>query len=483
MATNSQVLQNLIGSSKQILILQLGRLDDLSVKDFPQITSKQIIRLMHKIFTETLEMINTLEVELQAAKTKNDFKEIEKDLRLFTKFLFDQNEIIDMLESSTREKVSQNIVFLIKYFTEKFNDKFTNAKFFITPTYQHNFLIINWGERLQKYIEDLDIDIEDLPPPKTYFILSFPAVFKENIVSNSILGHELGHYLIQNHKKTVSTESPKIEYTGKFKKFIDDILNDIKRHQEITKSIPENFLRQEFEYYYNHQIKSQVEYGSEELLSDLIGFRLFGPVMLFAMFEFLLIDTPSHSIGNMGHPPPSLRIQTLIAELHKSGYLNEIKDPKLKKPIMKLIKNIENFIAMKPSDSKLEDLIKIEAWKSVIPKLKVNADDITRGMKYDKKTFGKDLPILIEKLSDMVPPCEINQGTPADLISILNAGMIFRLNWQKLIKKPETTSKPKTRSDSVVKIEPKIDTLVLRAAEQSVIENQFIQAYKGKKND
>ena len=464
MATDNQALKILVKSSKQILLLQIERLEQLSAKDFPYSTSKEIIKLMHVIFDQILESIKYLENQVETAKKDEEIKDIKTDLRLFTKFVFSQNETLNMLESSTREKVSQNTVFLIKYLTKIFPD----SKFLVTAIFEHNFGITYWGKELQKAIKNMDVNINGYPKPESFFILSFPAVYKDNLVANSILGHELGHFIIQDKLLLIGTNKPEIKYNTKFFKELVDV-----KLKEVVKGayIPKNVIEAETEQYYNEKIKGEVTFGIEEILSDLIGFRLFGPVMLFALSEFLLVDRPSFKIGRCGYPPPALRLRTLLEELDATGYISKIKDENLKKTLGTIVKSIDYFVK---NDSKtiydLEGQIKMDAWREIIPKLKKIANDNTKGMQYSQDDFGKDMPILIEKLADLTPPCEREQGIPANLISILNAGMIFRIAWNKLTKK------------DLKNIEPKIDSLVLRAAEQSIIASQFIEAFrKGQK--
>ena len=460
MATNNQALKILVKSSKQLLLLQIERLEQLSAKDFPYSTSKEIIGLMHEIFKQILESIKNLEDQVETVKKSEEIKDIKTDLRLFTKFVFSQNETLNMLESSTREKVSQNTVFLIKYLTKKF----LPSKFLITAVFEHNFGITYWGKELQKAIKDMDVNISSYPKPESFFILSFPAVYRDNLVANSILGHELGHFIIQDKFLLTGIKKPEVKYDTKlFKKLVETKIKEVEKGSHI----PKNVIEAETKQYYNGKIKGEVTFGIEEILSDLIGFRLFGPVMLFSLSEFLLVDRPSFIIGKQGYPPPSMRLRILLEELDATGYISKIKDKNLKKILETIIDSIDCFIK---NDGKtnydLEGQIKMDAWTNIIPKLKTIANNITKEMQYSKDAFGKDMPILIEKLADLTPPCEREQGIPASLISILNAGMIFRIAWNKLTKK------------DLKDIEPKIDSLVLRAAEQSIIASQFNEAFK-----
>ena len=77
---------------------------------------------------------------------------------------------------------------------------------------------------------------------------------------------------------------------------------------------------------------------------------------------------------------------------------------------------------------------------------------------------------LIKKLKRLIPPCEIEEGKPAHVISILNAGMIFRLKWKSIL--------PKLSIHIQSKIESKLDLLVIRSVQQSEIEQELQNAEK-----
>ncbi|MCH7680034.1 hypothetical protein IID10_11845, partial [candidate division KSB1 bacterium] len=183
----------------------------------------------------------------------------------------------------------------------------------------------------------------------------------------------------------------------------------------------------------HERIFSNIMAGAEEILCDLIGFRTMGPVLLFATVEFLLSETPTYKIYQ-NYPPPALRLQALIDEIKLGGFVEKLTG-ELKVDFKELVTNIEDHISPENiGNYSQEELLQYSTCKQIIPELRKIADGvITRHseLKYSAETFGSDLPILIKKLRRLIPPCENKRGIPANMISILNSGMIFRLLTKK----------------------------------------------------
>ena len=160
--------------------------------------------------------------------------------------------------------------------------------------------------------------------------------------------------------------------------------------------------------------------------------------------------------------------------MKQNKYIEKIDDYEISKNFKELINNIEDFTnPEKISDYTLEEQIEYDSWKKIIPKLKTITEKVITKfpqLEYSSDMFGKDLPPLLKKLIRLIPPCEIEQEKPANIISILNSGMVFRLLRKKLL--------PEAPDD----FESKIDPLVLRATHQSIIQNTIQEKIEEAKN-
>ncbi len=469
MAKSYQVLETLINSLKQTVKLQALRFEELSSKDFPYNSSKEHIKIMREIYQESLSIIKKFEDDFKKATKEPEYIELEKDLKQMSQTLtWLGGNAINIISSSTRENVSQNTVFLVKYLTTPFTK---DSRFILIPIDQHNYEITRWGYLLQSLIKLIEIEPSVLSyPPNSFSILSFPAVYKDNLVAHSLLGHEIGHFIIW--KKNLEAEFNNVIRFEKTKMELlvkqELIKNKTEQNRDLSKA-EEDQIRNSVQ----QVIRSNVAAGTEELLCDLIGFRIMGPVMLFSLVEFLLSDTSAYKIFEK-YPPPALRLQILIDEIKAGNYVEEVTDGEIQKIIQSLIDHVQNFIIPEDvSGYSLQEKIQYDTWKNIIPDLQKIANNVInqyKELQYSEKTFGSDMPPLVKKLMRFVPPCEIEQGKPADLISILNAGMIFRLSWKKIL--PDLLEKEQEKIESV------LDALVIRSVQQSEIEKELQKAKK-----
>ena len=457
MAESYPILASLFRSIKQIVQLQISRLNELDVKDYPYNSSRKHIKLIRAFYENSLDNIKNLEGKFQKTKSKDDFEEIEILLKQISQTLtWISGNAINIISSSTRENVSQNTVFLINHLTAPFNDK---SEFILIPTNDHNYEITHWGIVLDRLSSLLGVQTDKLPyDPKLFSILSFPAVYKDNLVAHSLMGHEIGHFIIY-HESLEKELSKQIKIdSDKFNEIIalEIVKENLTKDKDELKEAEKEKIKNEI----HERIFSNIMAGSEEILCDLIGFRTMGPVLLFATVEFLLAETPAYKIFQ-DYPPPALRLHALINEIKREGFTEKLTG-ELKADFEELVTNIQDHISPENiGNYSKEELLQYCACKQIIPELRKIADSVITShpeLKYSAKMFGSDLPILIEKLKRLIPPCENEQGIPANIISILNSGMIFRLLARKYY--------PDTFDD----FESKIDPLVLRATHQSFIQ-------------
>ena len=171
MANSFKILASLFQSLKQVITLQISRLDELSAQDYPYKSSLEHIELIHDIYKNSLKIITELEKKYEKTTEAHEFDEIEKDLKQLSLALTWISGIaLKIISSSTRENVSQNTVFLIDHFTKPLN---TDAKLLLMPTDEYQYEITHWGIILQEYVKQLEIKDSELShKPNLFSVLS-----------------------------------------------------------------------------------------------------------------------------------------------------------------------------------------------------------------------------------------------------------------------------------------------------------------------
>jgi len=97
---------------------------------------------------------------------------------------------------------------------------------------------------------------------------------------------------------------------------------------------------------------------------------------------------------------------------------------------------------------------------------------------YKPEQFAKDVFQLSRQLDFLVPPAEIEVGKPANPVSIINAGALYKtLLVENLYKALEATT-----SIDETKVRDKLHSLILKALELSDIETRMRELLKGGKS-
>jgi len=128
-------------------------------------------------------------------------------------------------------------------------------------------------------------------------IFSFPFLEKTNVLLNSIIGHEIGHFYHVKWKQ---------EYYCDLKENHNEIL---KEHYSTIS--PEDFI----DAYENTEEGMNILDGMyREIISDIYGYCLFGPSVIFALFDLSEFEPKQllPSKGNRYYPSIKYRIRILM---------------------------------------------------------------------------------------------------------------------------------------------------------------------------
>lgn len=450
MVRETDLLKHLIHTAIQTADLQRVRLDDLFAKDFPYKQSKDFIEALKAFNNEILIILQNKETQFITLQTNADFDNFRSHIIQYTQLIWALNYITHIVERSTREHVSESTVLLLSHLTHKFN----TAKFFVIPTFEYNYVYQNlreFSDTVTKMLPRTKNILDKLPDKLA--VLSFPDIYKDNLIANSELAHEVGHFIDdidQITKRIFSTIKPDPEKLYQYIKKDTEGLDYLAIERIKAKTL------KKWRYSANRWIL--------ELVCDLIALRLCGPAFLFALAELLLTKQYPDE-ADEDYPPAVMRLELLLEELDSIKFLDNIANMENKKLIEELVGQIREHIKTFQNN---EESILHETINSVKPLIKTQADISTRGFQYTPQKFATDVFQLLDRLKEYVPPCEIKRGTPADIISILNTGIIFRLTWKKY---PPPIKIESIKDESyVIQI---INSLVTKAIELSVIHQRL----------
>jgi len=463
------ILNELLRSNSEIVTFQKNKINELATKDFP-FDSKDLIDVLKAINKEIAKIFENLQQTFQDYQSKytnvvfitgaNPYEDLLVDLLNHIQLVWIINALIHFMEQSSHENVSQSAVFLIDRLTKNFSE---DSKFLLTPIFENNFTYRNIGKHISDLIRDALPNAKEILAkfPENFSILSFPAIHRDNIVSNILLAHEVGHFFI-NIKNLEQKIFSKIQIDViKFRNYINNSV--LGKKSQITEQETQTIIADNWGF-----LTQSIQSWIRELLSDAVGFRLTGPVFVFMLSETLL-SLSHHSIMTRRHPPPSMRIKIILDQIEKRSFIKNLKNGN-KKNIEELLEQITDYVNT-PKLSQENFLLEFvfESVSGVIDEINKIVDDETKNFQYSTQEFATNVPILMKKLDEIIPPCEIENEKPADVISILNAGIIYKMTWMKENKYNIKTVEEREN------LEKTVNALVLKAIELSVLDSMMLK--------
>lgn len=256
--------------------------------------------------------------------------------------------------------------------------------------------------------------------PENIVVLNYPASEKENVLLHALFGHEIGHFAVDKHK------------------LVDDLEIGTKRDALIEK-------------YYGitaqlgdkDRLITDFSNWLTEILSDIVGCRLFGPAFFLAFDHFCIVEstyysTIAHKEYKYQYPPLAIRTEVILKELNQyvvdQGNSHDSRTQKLFEPFLKYAKRLpwETSIENLDYPEKKHDLV---TWSSVKLALEDRSllskvDSIVQGQEYSPAIFFREVPILLERMQNEIIPNEVgfdstNGRKSANWISILNAAWAY----------------------------------------------------------
>lgn len=311
----------------------------ISVHEFSCNSSKEILNIIHDISSSIV------------IATENLYKDIDwEDKMLFSSKIRQLKRLKDLiqllashLEYIENSKMDKIPWALIEPFQKIASSIIVNSKIVLCQQWKYNYSIITTNifdfyltkiELLEEFIPEELYEKLNNKLDKPLYLISFPYLEKNNILLYSLLGHEVGHLVADN---LIGELKPNI---------LKDIEKDLKNiFQQIQEKKEEVSYATFLDY-----CKEVWERLFVELLSDVVGSLIFGPAMLFSMFEFSMQynmdDVPDRR--TQFYPPWRTRLRIILKII--SNFIPSLNDIKsdiftehdLKKRLLQIKKVVEN---------------------------------------------------------------------------------------------------------------------------------------------
>lgn len=474
MAKPSILKQSLLNNIREEYFYHKRRVDQLKHRDYPFPCCPKLLDKLSNIDAAILSELDTLGkaiLQVREGVSNNSLRKEELDkIQRYGQLLGILHYVLTFFEMGSREYVPEGTVVSIRDVVKKF-DK--SAAFALVPIFDYNYIYLDLMKLLNKALRHalLDVDQQLSGTATKYAIFGFPLVMKQNVIMNSILAHEVGHFIDEATNLSdkildkVELEKKRLERIAKAfgkSKFGD------RREVRLTYFITPETLRAHI----TQLAVKQVSEWLKELVSDAIAFHLFGPVFLHSISNFLLTRVKLDE-ADSDHPPPRMRISLLLEEFSEMRYpsiIDQMETDKDKETAGRFVRastELENCLkAIEPTElNEFQKLVR-DSVEKVIPELKMQVRNLTKASDYLPESFRKDCFRLASRLSYVVPPAEVEVGEPATPVSILNAGGLYKM---LLVEELYQTLDAKTTLDRT-KVRDKIHVLVLKALELSDIE-------------
>jgi len=440
------------------------------LKKFNKKFQKKFLNECLEIFKELKSGINETEI----------YEDINKHISWYFQYFKIFNDYLSVIRTVENIKINQGIYLLIENFTKKISEK---SRFIIFPKFNINCGYLDISKHLNKFTSVLnEKNIKD------FLLFQIPSFNQNEILNNSILGHEIGHYVEEKNFLSATLINSMTKFKVLTKKKIEHIAKErFESEKRIDKDLEyEDYL---FEYY-EKWIDKKVVPWMKEIFSDIIGLRIFGLAFFFAFFDTI---SQTQSFGGWDHPPTSLRLKFLINGIKKtiSDKLDKFKleftnekgeEEELGLGLCKKIDFIEkkNLAEIQSYNQVNEPIMKIFETDELSERIYEIVNDLVKNGIIKEYSFNSEeileIIYLMKLLEEYIIPNENEISKPVNVISIINAGWFFYLfKMEAHFKRFGVDLDDLTYEmiDKKMLVNQKLQNLLLKAIELSKIQGQL----------
>ena len=398
------------------------RLDEL-VSDFPGGTPKDFIAALQSVLDElrrVVDGVTDLGVLSWACLL------VEQDL----------SEYLRCLDNAHTAQTPRALVKVLENAAARLSLP-RDTRLLVAPDYECNYSIDDQIPRLHNLL------VSFLPKsamkrifralPSALYLVQFPRIDRDHVLSYAIFGHELGHPLVQ---KVLDHYETTREYKRQIKDVQAELLKASRRRGTVGR-----YARQQAERDFKSASKI-ARRGFEELLSDSVGALIFGPSALFAAIDhFFATGLDNAPDPDEYYPPTRYRHRRMLELLRREGHIDAVKTIAKKSSVQSVNDHIHSALvyidglAAKRDDTRnlQVDDATATAYKWIdqaLPSLVRLVRNECRSFLYSADLAIDEVPELLNRLALGLPPSEIDTWptiAPCDWRSSLLAGWLTRL--------------------------------------------------------
>lgn len=402
----------------------------------------------------SLKAINSYTVYLNLLIQKFDEIDPSIILKIYSDLHFNISPSIRFLQRSTTDNIPWSMVSCLdELLNEHLGEKYL---LLFRPQWNFNYsvliycLIETLKEKAKKIFPfDEELINKSFSDEKIH-VFSFPYLEKTNVLLHSVIGHEIGHFY---HAKWFDKNNTKIKINSILSKLIAYYSD--KNEKDLIKPIESA----------KHGIEI-IKGMCREMFSDIIGYYIFGPSMLFSLFYISIfeekLDLPS-KINNY-YPTIKYRIRVLYEKFYKKEQkIKNIKNTNLSEIITFINDKIEDYLYDKKD---LKFIYKYEKEIKYFEELKEDFNKEITGIQ-KKFTIEEDkIFYLYDNLNNGFPINEY-KNKPVDIYEILYVG------WLKYFDYIEST-----HTENYVHNYQTIMRLLLKSLNSSYIHKKYLEKIK-----
>lgn len=451
----------------------------VSTHNFPSKSSTKIINILStlSLFIEESTKFIYKEIDWRSTNHINSSFVMLRDLKTLIQ---DLSKDLEYIESSKMSKVPAGLSAPLQKISQNIE---SNVEILLLQQWVYNYSI-NTKNKIQRYREitemlspyvsnELSNKIESFLQNPVYSIY-FPSLEKNNILLYSVLGHEIGHLVADKNYE-------------KFKEKFFDTNNTGNELFSLYKNYSKDLTRPKFLRY----IEIITKRLYDELLSDVVGAIIFGPAMLFSMYEFSqqfdLDNIPSGR--NRFYPSWRARLRiiynTIIKYIPSFQSCNKQSQEHLyfDVNIQNRLERIENIINEKSDETKIkhsEELI-FKIYSQVIFVIEHHLiNDLLIELdrsNLEENSFFNRINLLSARLENGIPPNTINDldiKSSAKLYEIINAAWKNRLSWE-----PKIFDENGNFDEKYLVERKKLNQLTLKAIEYANLSKEYNNFIEG----
>jgi hypothetical protein len=394
----------------------VSRLQEILAQDFPTSTPEVFARLVQRI------------VEGIAALLRGSSLD-ERSEKFACSLLAELGSHLRYVESATSSRVPASFIEPIEALIAKVTP---SSRVMLRVQWTFNYKVFDIAEYYRKMIDPLvgigsiDSYLEGL---EHFYIVSVPSIENVNALLHCIVGHEFGHRVARSYLDQEDQEQ--------LIRSIWERVGDLKWLPSVD-SLPPIFqlpIRQEvFEF-----ILQARRRALEEIISDFVGYFLFGPGAVFALAEVAATDIwdALPSAQNDYYPPWRFRLREIVRvasadDLQASVIALDGGDPiaSIRVATVKYLQQLDKVASVTTDLQAIDADERLKrAYQDIPELLKGIPGFISKHLdpvRYPLSEFSTSMSPLLSRLALGLPPDDVGSGNP-DFRLAMNAGWLYRL--------------------------------------------------------